>query len=334
MIKVTYFTRKPGQAWSLERVFADIAAQMPGDISVTFCPNRFRSHGLFRRLYDLLAAPLRQGQVNHITGDVHYIAYLLRKQKTILTIHDCVMLHRSKGLKRWLLWFFWLWLPVKRCQTIVAISRATKTELLQALSVDAEKIRVIHDPVSKEFEPNPRPFNAACPRVLHIGTSPNKNLDRHVAALQGLPCELVVVGRLSDAQRHFLETSGIRYEALADLSNQALLEQYGLCDLLLFASTYEGFGLPIVEAQAVGRPVITSILCSMPEVAGDAACLVDPYDVTSIRAGLERVFCDDSFRTELVRRGFENVLRFDVRTVASQYSELYRQVAGEANHIG
>ena len=327
MLNVTYFTRKPGRSWSLERVFDDVAAHLPDDITVTFCHNRFNSQGLFKRLYDLLRAPWHQGQVNHVTGDVHYVTYALFKEKTILTVLDCVFLDYSKGLKRALLWFFWLWLPVRRCSMITSISEATRQEILRRVSCDPAKVRVIHCPVSAEFQPAPQPFNRACPRVLHIGTNPNKNLERHVAALRGLPCELVVVGRLSAAQRRCLEDSGVRYTALAGLSNAALLEQYQLCDLMLFASTYEGFGLPIVEAQAVGRPVITSNLWSMPEVAGDAACLVDPHDIASIRAGIERVFYDDDYRRGLVARGYENVRRFDVETIAAQYAALYREVA-------
>ena len=327
MLNVTYYARKPGCGWSLERVFDDVAAYLPDDISVTVCHNRFISQGLFKRSYDLLRAPWHQGQVNHVTGDIHYISYALRKQRTILTILDCVFLDYSKGLRRTLLWFFWLWLPVRRCTVITAISEATRQEILQRVTCDPAKVRVIHCPVSAEFQPVSQRFNSDCPRVLHIGTGPNKNLERHVAALQGLPCELVVVGRLSVGQRRCLEDSGVHYTALTGLSNAALVEQYQLCDLVLFASTYEGFGLPIVEAQAVGRPVITSHLWSMPEVAGDAACLVDPFDVTSIRAGIERVFYSDDYRTGLVARGYENIQRFAVKTIAAQYAALYREVA-------
>lgn len=327
MLEITYFTRKPGRSWSLERVFSDVAANVPDDIKISFSHNRFNSQGLFKRLYDMFRAPWYQGQVNHITGDIHYVAYALTKQKTILTILDCVFLDYSRGLRRSLLWFFWLWLPVRRCTMITAISEATRQEILRRVACDPAKVRVIHCPVSAEFQPAPQAFNRACPRVLHIGVNRNKNLERHIDALQGLPCELVVVGKLSDAQRHCLEQSGLRYTALAGLSNAELLEQYQLCDLVLFASTYEGFGLPIVEAQAVGRPVITSNLWSMPEVAGDAACLVDPYDVASIRAGIERVCDDEDYRNGLVARGYENVQRFAVKTIAAHYAALYREVA-------
>jgi glycosyltransferase involved in cell wall biosynthesis len=98
--------------------------------------------------------------------------------------------------------------------------------------------------------------------------------------------------------------------------------------MLLFASTYEGFGLPIIEAQAVGRPVITSDLCSMPEAAGGAACLVDPYDVAAIRQAVLRVMEDHEYRDDLIARGLVNVERFRASKVAAQYAQLYRTVAG------
>ena len=121
------------------------------------------------------------------------------------------------------------------------------------------------------------------------------------------------------------------FKNIFDLSREELVEQYQRCDLLIFASTYEGFGLPIVEANAVGRPVVTSNLWSMPEVAGNAACLVDPLDVASIRAGICRVIQDSAYRERLVEAGFENVKRFQVEGIAAQYANLYRSVYAELN---
>ena len=118
---------------------------------------------------------------------------------------------------------------------------------------------------------------------------------------------------------------------LGDVDNAGIMAAYRRCDLVLFASTHEGFGLPILEAQATGRPVITSNCSSMPEVAGDAACLVDPFDVAAIRAGLERVIRDASFRTELLRRGYINVRRFSAQRIAAQFAELYREIAAPAS---
>jgi glycosyltransferase involved in cell wall biosynthesis len=105
--------------------------------------------------------------------------------------------------------------------------------------------------------------------------------------------------------------------------------------MVIFASTYEGFGLPIIEANAVGRPVVTSDIYSMPEVAGDAACLVNPFDVSNIRTGVLRVIQDESYRRKLIENGFKNVERFKPNAIAQQYLELYKELFRKShNHKG
>jgi glycosyltransferase involved in cell wall biosynthesis len=174
--------------------------------------------------------------------------------------------------------------------------------------------------------PDPRPFHSECPRILHVGTKRNKNLDRAVEALCGLPCTLDVVGSLDDRQLALLSGSGVSWENGMDLSWEEMRDRYRSCDMLLFPSTFEGFGLPILEAQAMGRPVVTSRASSMPEVAGDGACLVDPFNVASIREGVLRVIRDREYREVLVRKGFENVERFRPEAVARMYMDVYEEV--------
>jgi glycosyltransferase involved in cell wall biosynthesis len=145
--------------------------------------------------------------------------------------------------------------------------------------------------------------------------------------LKGISCKLSIVGVLSKQQEEALRVNQIDYNTAANITNEELKEQYEKADLLAFVSTYEGFGMPIVEAQIVGRPVVTSNLLSMPEVAGDAAHLVDPFDVEDIRKGVLRIIEDKAYRTLLIEKGRSNALRFSVETIANQYAELYREIS-------
>lgn len=331
-VRITHFMRKPRpNVFSLERLYEDVRAAMPSDMFVDVWTCRRESRGLWPRLRDAWAAQKVQGDVNHVTGDTHYLTYFLDRHRTVLTVADLVSLERLRGTKRWLLWLLWYWLPVKRSCMVVTISECTRAALLKSVRCNPAKVRVIHCPVSSEFQPQPLHWNAARPRVLQIGTTQNKNIERVAEALSGIPCCLIVVGPMTPAQVTVLERYGIEYENPVGLSRAALVEQYTKADMLLFASTYEGFGLPIVEANAVGRPVVTSKISSMPEVAGTAAFLVDPYRVEDIRAGVLKVFGDAEYREQLIEAGFENAKRFRAETVAAQYAALYREVGEQAS---
>jgi glycosyltransferase involved in cell wall biosynthesis len=211
---------------------------------------------------------------------------------------------------------------------VTVISEETKRQLLRHVRAPEQKIEVVPNAVAPIFQPCPRPFRKDCPQILQIGTRPNKNLPRLIQALQGLNCRLKIIGPLDQTLRDELARSGVSYEAVTQLDEEGMFRAYCECDIVSFASTYEGFGMPIVEAQAVERPVVTSDCSSMPEVAGEGACLVDPFDVDSIRHGFERVIHDDTYRESLIEHGRANRRRFDRAEVARQYIELYKQLSG------
>lgn len=327
-IQVVHYMRRPRtNVFSIERLYEDVRANLPTNCRVETWICTEPSHGIMPRLRDMWRARSHQREVNHVTGDVHYLTFLLSRRRTVLTINDLVLLEQFTGIKRWLIWFFWYWLPVHRSNVIITISNATRDALLQSVRCKSSKIRVITCPVSVEFQFTPKLFNSERPIILQVGTTPNKNVERVADALADISAKLVVVGPLSEAQKSALRRNNIDYENHVGLTRAELLGQYVRADLVTFASTYEGFGLPIIEAQAVGRPVITSGFAPMTEVGGDAACFVDPFDPLSIRTGIQKVIDDEGYRNELVERGKANVSRFSSESSAAEYAKIYHEVA-------
>lgn len=326
-MRVTFYHRcRQGANYSIERLFNDVRTALPPEVQYRVAVSKFPSCGFWRRLYNIIEAAFRQSDVNHITGDVHFLTFLLSKKKTLLTIHDLVSVNRLNGLRKYIFFFLWYWMPVKRSAVVSVISEFTKKELSHYLKCDPQKIRVVYDCVSKDFRSVPKDFNINKPIILQIGTGKNKNVSRVAEALKGIACHLRIVGELSYEQLSHLREFDIEYSSVFNISDEQILKEYQQADMLVFASTYEGFGLPILEAQATGRPVVTSNIMSMTEVAGNGACLVNPYDVASISEGIFKIINDSYYRYELVHYGFENVKKFHPEKIAAQYVELYKQM--------
>lgn len=327
MVQVTHFQRMPGGgAFSIERLFKCVRSNLPSDIQCTVHVSPYVSCAVLPRVRSVLAARRHQGAVNHITGDVHFLALGLRPERTILTVHDCGNLMRLHGLRRTVLRWLWFTWPIARCRIVTVVSEATKADLIRLAGTPPYKIRVVYSCVAPEFTPQPAVFNATRPTILMLGAAPNKNLERMASALAGLRCAIELIGCPTPDQAAVFAAHGLDLRILGHVDDASVLAAYHRCDLLLFASTLEGFGMPIVEAQAVGRPVVTSNCSSMPEVARDSACLVNPFDPAAIRAGVERVIGDAGYREELVCRGFANARRFSAAKIASDYAAIYREI--------
>ncbi len=327
-IRLSYFQRRPSSIhFSLEFLFDGLRQHLPTVLSVNTWIAPWFSTGLWPRLKIMLDARKNQGDINHITGDIHFIALALKKRKTILTIHDLGILNNSSNpIVKWVLKTFWITLPVQCVQLVTVVSEATKQELLRHTKVNPTKIRVIGNFISPLFKQTPKLFNTHTPRILHIGSAHNKNLDRLIEAVTGIPCVLVIIGYPTPEQKEALRKNKIKHEILNGLTQQQLIEQYQQCDLLAFVSLLEGFGLPILEAQAIGRPVLTSNISSMPEVAGEGACLVDPYSISSIQQGIHKISSDAVYRERLIKNGYVNSNRFSPQKITQQYVDLYYEV--------
>lgn len=332
---VAQFERMPlAGLHSMERLFQALRPAFPPEwsIRVIGCPTPAHSRWWFA--WGIWRAFGARGQVNHIVGDVHYLALGLRGSRTILTVHDLHRLDQLTGLRGALYRWIYFTRPLRRCRLVTAISGHTRDRLVEMFPFVAAKIQVVPDCLPAGFEPRPKTFDRERPRILQVGTGPHKNLEGVIEAVAGAACVFEIIGRLTGAQREALERSGIRYENSVDISDAQLARAFERADLVAFVSYREGFGLPILEAQATGRPVITSDRPPMCEVAGVGACTVNPASAAGIRAAFERIRDDEEYRRKLVEAGFRNARRFSAAAVAGEYARLYRQVAGSATRDG
>jgi glycosyltransferase involved in cell wall biosynthesis len=333
---VLFYQRRPRPLgnFSLEAIFEDVRIRLANDIKSTTRISHFYSNGFLRRCLIALDAWWHQKRLTHITGDIHFAALLLKRQNCILTVLDCGDLVGGRGWKQKLRKLVWFDLPVWKAAKITTISEAAKRDIVALTGCSESKISVIPVAISERFQRIEQSFNAACPRVLQVGCAINKNIERLAVALQGINCQLSIVGQPTASQLNALNQANIDFEYFPRLSDEEILEQYAASDIVAFASTYEGFGMPIIEAQTIGRVVVTSNCSSMPEVAGTGALLVDPLDVRSIREGIQRIISDSVLRESLIQNGFENAKRFDAETIAQQYLNTYIEFSGAShNHV-
>ncbi len=328
--KITFIERKywkkDGLAFSIEKVFALVASKLPERFSGSFEKLPY-GNGFVDILRNLFFFRPPESDVYHITGQVHYMALMLPPERTILTIHDIGFMHLRSGLRRYLLKKLFLEWPLRRLRYVTVVSEATRAEVLEFATFAREKIEVIENPLLGGFDAQePTAFDGVCPTILQVGITPNKNIPRLLEALRGIRCKLRVIGTPDDELKASLAESGIDYEIAFGLSDEEMREEYSCADIVAFCSTYEGFGLPILEAQAMKRPLITSDLSPLREVSGGGAVLVDPTDVEAIRNGILSIIDDSALRSRLAVAGAENVKRFDPAAIADRYAELYDRV--------
>lgn len=269
---------------------------------------------------------------------------------TVITVHDLGYLHYPETHRVFDRWYLhWSTRRHAHLATyIVADSEATRQDLARHYGADLARVRVIYpgyDETLQRIE-DPQVIAAAKARyhiagdyLLYLGTlQPRKNLARLIEAF----ARAGLAQSTSHPQRLQLVLAGKKgwdYEALVrlvdrmGLQNQVIFPGYIAPEdkaallsgarALVFPSLYEGFGMPVLEAMACGVPVLTSRVSSLPEVAGDAAVLVDPLDVDSIAAGLRQIVDQLDLRRTLVERGYRRAQKFSWRYAAQQLWEVF-----------
>ncbi len=326
-MKISFFFRKQNKnQHSIEVQFNTLQSKLHKTTEVYNKYSKYLSKNIFKIVYNTLEATFRQSEINHITGDIHYVALFLKKRKTILTIHDVESSFKSNIIKSYFIEFLWFILPAKRVKYITVISEFTKKQLLDYINVKPDKVFVIPNCISDNLVYCPKKFNVEKPVLLQIGTKSNKNIPNLIKSIKNISCKLIIIGKLSENQRTILFENKIDFENKYNLPHQELIEYYKKSDILTFVSTYEGFGVPIIEANAVGIPVITSNISPMTEVSDGSAILVDPFNTSQIEAGIIKVINDASLRKTLIHKGLENAKKYRAEHIAQQYSELYKKI--------
>ena len=228
---------------------------------------------------------------------------------------------------------------------VIVPSRYTRERVVATCSVDPTKVDVVPHGVASVFtpgEPNAAALDrigADRPYVLTVGTlQPRKNLAAALAAFervvsQGFPHMLVVAGARGwrdDAVVDMLREPSVRarVRVLGGVTDEELVELYRGADCLLFPSLYEGFGFPALEAMACGTPTICASRTSLPEVAGDAAVLIDPDDADAFAAALAEVLSSTARREELAAAGLARAREFSWERCADLTVAAYRRALG------
>jgi len=274
----------------------------------------------------------------------------IRGCPTVLTVHDLIFRHlpeHHKPLNRWYLrWALPLY--CRRADRVIAVSEATRQDLLGAYDLPPEKVRVIHEAAAPRFRPTSDAeqaevrarYGLPARYLLFVGTlEPRKNLTRLLRAWTALRRRgevppLVLVGArgwLIDAFFAALERSACREDVILPgyVADGDLPAVYGGATAFVFPSLYEGFGLPPLEAMACGTPVACSNVSSMPEVVGDAAVTFDPRDGAAMTEALRRIVRDADLRAELRTRGVQRAAQFSWARAARETVALYRELLAD-----
>lgn len=267
---------------------------------------------------------------------------------TVLTVNDVRFVHLPGSYRplRYLFLRLTVGISLRRASRIICISHDTRNDLVRYFGLSCDRIDVVHIPVAPRFRPVAQctllerareRYSLPDRFILFVGhLEPRKNLQRLVKAFEHLrnngtvSHSLVILGRPSFAFQPLFET--VKESQLGDhivftgyVADEDMPAVYSLADLLAFPSLHEGFGVPVIEAMACGTPVVTSNVSALPEVAGDAAVLVDPYSVAAIAHGISRVLKDRELHQDLVSKGFERVRRFSAQRAAEAICETYRK---------
>ncbi|MFZ2187501.1 MAG: glycosyltransferase family 1 protein [Candidatus Moraniibacteriota bacterium] len=281
---------------------------------------------------------------------------LVHPAKTVVTIHGLEYEFCSQGYTLWerLYMRFSIRYSCRVASTVICVSENTKRDVMSLYGVAEEKIRVIYEGFDEKFKLRSQNFesnsNVQISKsgieskfkiqnskfLLFIGRlEERKNIVRIIEAFEILeekyrtPHQLVLVGKPGYGYEHIrfkIQNSKfkISIKELGYVTEEEKWELLKHADVFLFPTLYEGFGIPVLEAQSVGVPVVASETSSLPEVGGEGAVYVDPKSAQSIAAGIQRVLSDKGLRGDIIEKGLKNVERFSWMQCADKIVHLLK----------
>jgi len=286
----------------------------------------------------------------------HYVLPLLGRTPSVVTIHDCIHLLFPQYLpNRFAHRYarFMMRKAIEKSVLVFTVSEASRRDILRFFPhADPDRVLVVPNAIDPSLREAPgeeemdrvrERYQVRGRFVLYAGNiKPHKNLERLIEAFGRLrrrsgfeDVKLLIIGEEISrygSLRRSVEATGVRQDVrfFGFVPDRTLSCLYRLASVFAFPSLYEGFGLPPLEAMACGTPVVTSNVSSLPEVVGDAALLVDPYDVEALADALARVLSDEALRTELVGRGRARVERFSWERSVAAIHDGYMRALGVA----
>jgi glycosyltransferase involved in cell wall biosynthesis len=280
----------------------------------------------------------------HLLHEPHYVLPPATRCRSVVTIHDCIHLMFPQYLPGPFARLYArvsMWSAVRTSDRILTVSESSKRDILRFFDVPPDKVEVIYNAIDERFMTAPdeermdlirQRYQLDHPFLLYVGNiKPHKNLERLIDAFAraraaGLDdLRLVIIGdelskypALRQAVHRHRVDKLVRFLGFQPYDTVAAF--YRLARAFAFPSLYEGFGLPPLEAMACGTPVITSNVSSLPEIAGGAALLVDPYDPASIADAIMRAVTDEPLRESLAQRGLARAREFSwTKSVAATH---------------
>ncbi|MBN1812424.1 MAG: glycosyltransferase family 4 protein [Anaerolineae bacterium] len=314
-------------------------------------------HRLWQRLRLPIPVEAITGPLDIFYSPDFVLPPTLRATRTLLTVHDLSFLHYPDAFVPSLRAYLERVVPcsVARADRVLADSESTRKDLITYFGISSEKVQVLYSGVDERFRPDPEPEEKTRlkaryglgdqPYILSVGTlQPRKNYVRLIKAFANLQpanlqlanlqlanlqladlrlaiaggCGWLYEGILAEAEKH-----GDRVRVLGFVDDADLPALFRNAALFAFPSLYEGFGLPVLEAMACGTPVVCSNASSLPEVAGDAALMVDPFDVDALAQAMARALEDVDLRQEMVAKGLAQAERFTWEGAARQLLDLF-----------